>query len=382
MSTAMSSDSDTDVEWPEEVDDYVKECELSSGMFSTVVLAHVRGAVRQKAVLKARGLVGLDDYRDRLCLADVKALTKLDHPNIIECYTFIEEEDGCWGQEDARGDQRDSQERARLVLVLEYADRGNLEQLIKDTYLTKQKRLPEAQIWRLFAQIAAAIAHVHEKRILHRDLKPAKVLLHGPQLTVKVSDFGMCRLFSPNSARADTQLGTPYYMCPERVTQSDYSFASDVWSMGCILYEMTCGDSMFWSETTNKFALYKHIETANFPPLPDHEQRTPHHKLLVRLCLQLDFGRRPTAAQLQRFADKMDVVLRAGVTAFRVGWPLALVALRSAEHLLRGASRACGYLDAVYRALHCDFARVWCEEYELMCADRCSFTSAALDDRE
>lgn len=63
---------------------------------------------------------------------------------------------------------QDAQKRARLVLVLEYANRGNLEQLITDTYFTKHKRLPEAQIWRLFAQIAAAIAHVHERRILHR----------------------------------------------------------------------------------------------------------------------------------------------------------------------------------------------------------------------
>ncbi|KAI6225143.1 Protein kinase domain-containing protein [Aphelenchoides fujianensis] len=345
----MASDSDTDVEWPEEARSYEKERKLYSGSFATVRLVHVRGAVQQKAALKIVTLTGF--YDGNWWRSEIRALQQLDHPNIVKCYASFTD--------------RNAQKRQRLLLVLEYANRGTLERHITHTYFTKQRRLPEARIWRFFAQIATAIAHVHEKRILHRDLKPAHVLLHGPQLTVKVCDFAFCRFFSQNTVRDITQVGTPYYRCPERVTRSDYSFASDVWSMGCILYEMACGGSPFVAERSNEFALNLRIQAADFPPLPDHEQRTPHLKLLVRLCLQVDPGRRPTAAQAQRFADKM-------VASFS----------DTAAHLLRGASRACGYLDAVYRALHCDFARVWCEEYELMCADRCSFTSAALDDRE
>ncbi|KAI6242203.1 Serine/threonine-protein kinase Nek6 isoform X2 [Aphelenchoides fujianensis] len=243
-----------DARWPQEARGYEKERELGTGSFATVDLVHVRGALRQKAALKT-----------------------------IE----------------------DAQKRARLLLVLEFASRGNLEQLITDTYFTKQRRLPEAQIWRLFAQIAAAIAHVHERRILHRDLKPANVLFDGPQMAVKVCDFGLCRLFSQNTVRANTQVGTPYYVSPERSTQSGYNFASDVWSLGCILYEMACGGSPFVGERSNEFALNLRIQAADFPPLPDGERRTPHLKLLVRLCLQVDTGRRPAAAQVQRFAEKM-----------------------------------------------------------------------------
>ncbi|KAI6232751.1 Serine/threonine-protein kinase Nek7 isoform X2 [Aphelenchoides fujianensis] len=288
---AMSSANNAEVEWPEEVSGYEKERDLSVGLFPAVILAHVRGAVRQKAVMKAIGLTGLHDARERLCRAEVQALQQLDHPHIVKCYASIEDED--------------SQERARSVLVLEFASRGNLEQLITDTYFTKRKRLPEKQIWRLFAQIAAAIAHVHERGILHRDLKPAHVLLDAPQMTVKVCDFTLCRLFLQNTVRSKTRVGTPHYLSPERAARSDYNFASDVWSMGCILYEMTSGRSPFGSERSNEFALYRNLQTADFPPLPDAERRTPHLKLLVRLCLQVDHSRRPSAAQVQRFAEKM-----------------------------------------------------------------------------
>ncbi|KAI6242145.1 Serine/threonine-protein kinase Nek7-like isoform X2 [Aphelenchoides fujianensis] len=256
----MSSSSKTDVEWPKEVDVYEKERDLSAGLFATVILAHVRGAIRQKAVLKAIGLTGLHDARERLCRAEITALQQLDHPHIVRCIAAIEDED--------------SQERARSVLVLEYANRGNLQQLVHCTYFTKRKRLPEAQIWRLFAQIAAAIAHVHERGMLHRDLKPAHVLLDGPQLTVKVCDFSLCRLFAQNTVRSKTRVGTPHYLSPERAARSDYNFASDVWSLGCMLYEMASGRSPFGSEGSNEFALYRHIQTADFPPLPDLERRT------------------------------------------------------------------------------------------------------------
>ncbi|KAI6192922.1 hypothetical protein M3Y99_01905400 [Aphelenchoides fujianensis] len=275
----MSSSNKADVEWPEEVGGYEKERDLSAGLFPAVILAHVRGAVRQKAVLKAIGLTGLHDARERLCRAEITALQQLDHAHIIKCYASIEDED--------------SQERARSVLVLEFANRDNLEQLLHNTYFTKRKRLPEKQIWRLFAQIAAAIAH------------PAHVLLHGPQLTVKVCDFSLCCLFAQNIVRSNTRVGTPHYLSPERAARSDYNFASDVWSMGCILYEMASGRSPFGSERTNEFALYRHIQAADFPPLPDAEHRTPHLKLLVRLCLQVGPERRPSAAQLQRVAEKM-----------------------------------------------------------------------------
>ncbi|KAI6230544.1 Serine/threonine-protein kinase Nek7-like protein [Aphelenchoides fujianensis] len=273
----MSRGNHTDVKWPEEARRYEKERELGAGAVSSVRLVHVRGAVRRKAALKTVELTGFDDEKwVRLFRGEVKALRKLDHPNIVKCLASFEDEN--------------SQKRPRLLLLLEYANRGNLEQLITDAYFTKQERLPEEQIWRLFPQIAAAIAHVHERRILHRDLKPA----NAPPPRAAAGREG-----------ATSSVGTPYYICPERANQAGYSFASDVWSMGCILYEMACGLSPFGGERTSEFALHLRIRTADFPPLPDDRERTPHLKLLVRLCLQLDAGRRPTAVQVQRFAEKM-----------------------------------------------------------------------------
>ena len=97
--------------------------------------------------------------------------------------------------------------------------------------------MPEHEIWSIFVQIAAAVKYIHSKRIIHRDLKPPNVLLNNKGF-VKLADFGLSRLNLEAGGQAQTVCGTPYYMSPERIIEQPYTFASDIWSLGCILYEV------------------------------------------------------------------------------------------------------------------------------------------------
>ena len=98
--------------------------------------------------------------------------------------------------------------------------------------------VPEKDIWSMFRQIAKAVDYIHSKRIIHRDLKPPNVLLTA-QGVVKIADFGLSRLFKATEVgEANSVCGTPYYMSPERIAEQPHTFASDIWSLGCILYEV------------------------------------------------------------------------------------------------------------------------------------------------
>uniref|UniRef100_A0A914IAM6 non-specific serine/threonine protein kinase n=1 Tax=Globodera rostochiensis TaxID=31243 RepID=A0A914IAM6_GLORO len=96
--------------------------------------------------------------------------------------------------------------------------------------------VPEADIWRVFTQIADAVQYIHKQHIIHRDLKPPNVLLTTED-TVKLTNFGLSRQQNAGS-RVQTVCGTPYYMSPERILEESYTTKSDVWSLGYILYEI------------------------------------------------------------------------------------------------------------------------------------------------
>ena len=124
-----------------------------------------------------------------------------------------------------------------LCIIMEYCDRGDLQRMIK-----KQKAagvaMPEDRIWLIAIQILLGLEHLHARRILHRDLKSANVLVCSNS-RIKIGDLGVARVLGSGTFFAKTMCGSPYYLSPELVQGQPYNDKSDVWSLGCILCAFT-----------------------------------------------------------------------------------------------------------------------------------------------
>lgn len=128
-----------------------------------------------------------------------------------------------------------------VKVVVEFMDRGSLADLRRRM---NGAGVPSAHLLCIAAQMVRGLHHLQERRLLHRDVKPENVL-HNLAGEVKLTDFGISRDLNSTDAVAGTFVGTASYMAPERATGKDYSFGSDVWSAGMVVYELASGKYPF-----------------------------------------------------------------------------------------------------------------------------------------
>lgn len=190
----------------------------------------------------------MNDKAREKCLKEVRLLQTLDHTNIIRYIdSFITDND--------------------LMIVYEWAAAGDLKRQLRKAQ-DRGVGFDERIIWKYFSQISNAIQHMHDKRIMHRDLKPANIFLTLDG-TIKVGDLGLSRELSEHTMQAHSKVGTPLYMSPEVLKGEGYDFKSDIWSMGCLLYELAMLKSPFKSEGLNLYSLFQKISSGDYQPLPD-----------------------------------------------------------------------------------------------------------------
>ncbi|XP_063884250.1 serine/threonine-protein kinase Nek8-like isoform X1 [Scylla paramamosain] len=271
--------------------EYEKIRVIGKGSFGSAVL-YRRLKDEALVVIKEINMLDLSASERQMSLNEINVLALLDHPNIVS--------------------YMDSFERDTILCIeMEYADGGSLAQ-----YLTQRvKRIDEREVLAIFHQITAAIAHMHHHHILHRDLKTANIFL-TKEGQVKVGDFGISKMMSTQSVHAHTVLGTPYYISPEMCEGKEYDEKSDIWALGCILYEMACLQKTF--EGSNLPALVNKIMKGQFAPIRGNY--SPGFKQLVRDLLQRDPEFRPTAEEVlnERLPELLAQVCCEGMDAEEV----------------------------------------------------------------
>mmetsp|Transcript_42054 Transcript_42054/g.112555 ORF Transcript_42054/g.112555 Transcript_42054/m.112555 type:complete len:146 (-) Transcript_42054:60-497(-) len=133
-----------------------------------------------------------------------------------------------------------------------------------------------------------------ERSMMHRDLKPANIFL-GEQGQVKLGDLGLGRTFTSRTLETTTCVGTPYYMAPEVMTNVPYSYPADVWSLGCVIYELANMVSPFYERNLDLYQLYTKIQKGRYAPVDAGYSEAL--RSLVHAMVSVDPAARPTLEQ-------------------------------------------------------------------------------------
>ncbi|ESO07391.1 hypothetical protein HELRODRAFT_76519 [Helobdella robusta] len=230
---------------------------------------------------------------------ECRLLSELKHPNIVAYRESFETNEGY------------------LFIAMGYCEAGDLYSRLK---LQKGLPLEEKQIVEWFVQIAMALQYMHSKNILHRDLKTQNIFLTKNRI-IKVGDLGIARVLESSNDMAKTLIGTPYYMSPEIFSNKPYNFKSDVWALGCCVFEMATLKHAFNGKDMN--SLMYQIQRGKLPQIP--ETYTDELKSLIRAMLQRLPEKRPTVNRILRdpFIKKHIALFLEETTRlqrFLIGW--------------------------------------------------------------
>ena len=228
------------------MDNFEIICKLGTGGFSKVY------KVRRKEdnliyALKKVQILNLSEKQQQNSLNEIRVLASIKNKYILQ-------------YKEAFLDPKDS----TLCLVMEYADKGDLENRIKEQK-KRGKYFNERDIWRIFIQLIKGLKSLHDLNIMHRDIKSSNIFLFSDG-TAKLGDLNVCKILSDENNLAKTQAGTPSFAAPEVWMEKPYGLKSDIWSLGCVLYEIVTLKCPF--NSNNVVELYNKILVGEFNKIP------------------------------------------------------------------------------------------------------------------
>ncbi|XP_041351440.1 serine/threonine-protein kinase Nek2-like isoform X2 [Gigantopelta aegis] len=221
----------------------------------------------------------MTEAEKQMLVSEVNLLRELRHQHIVRYYDRIID----------RG-------KTKIYIIMEYCEGGDLATLIANN--KKQgTHVGEDFAWKILIQMTLALQDCHRRKngraVLHRDLKPANIFLDVNQ-NVKLGDFGLARVLHHDTSFANTYVGTPYYMSPELVNNMSYNEKCDIWSMGCMLYELCALHPPFVAP--NQMELNRKIRSGMFPRLPS--QYSNELDQMIRKLIVVQVVKRPSIDQV------------------------------------------------------------------------------------
>uniref|UniRef100_A0A8C4MVU9 non-specific serine/threonine protein kinase n=1 Tax=Equus asinus TaxID=9793 RepID=A0A8C4MVU9_EQUAS len=259
---------------------YVRLQKIGEGSFGKAVLVKSTEDERQY-VIKEINISRMSNKEREESRREVAVLANMKHPNIVQYRESFEE-------------------NGSLYIVMDYCEGGDL---FKRINAQKGVLFQEDQILDWFVQICLALKHVHDRKILHRDIKSQNIFLTKDG-TIQLGDFGIARVLNSTVELARTCIGTPYYLSPEICENKPYNNKSDIWALGCVLYEMCTLKHAF--EAGNMKNLVLKIISGSFPPV------SLHYSYDLRSLLSQLFKRNP------RDRPSVNSILEKGFIAKRI----------------------------------------------------------------
>lgn len=263
--------------------------EFGKGAYSSVCLVKRKEDSSLYAMKRVK-MVDLNLKERENALNEVRFLASITHPNII-------------GYKEAFFDN----ESATLNLVMEYAEEGDMESKIKEKIKSKTL-FKEEDVWNYLTQMAEGLKALHDNKIMHRDLKSANVFLKEGQ--IKLGDFNVSKVVKLGLLY--TQTGTPYYASPEVWSDKPYEYKSDIWSMGCVLYEI-CGLTPPF-KGNNLDQLFVNVMKGTYDPLPKCYSK--ELCTVIYSMIKLNHVSRPSCESIlnnpfvQKFIVKKNLILK------------------------------------------------------------------------
>ena len=197
------------------IKDYLILEKLGVGSYGTVYKVKKKSS-NKIFVIKQVSLLGVLEGQKKEYESEAKILNSIKSNYVVKYYDSFEDGNN-------------------LNIVMEYCDGGDLYQFIKEKN-KKKDLMKEDLIWELFIKMILGLSSIHKKKILHRDLKSQNIFL-TKKLEVKIGDLGVAKILNKTNF-AKTFIGTPFYLSPELCLEKPYNDKSDIWALGCILYEL------------------------------------------------------------------------------------------------------------------------------------------------